>query len=100
MAVEFPSDGGKTEKQTFDGEFKRIPQSRMTELREKISGSDITDVELAREVLVGWAGVNDGNGDAVPYSEGARDQLLDVPLVAAAVVMAWMNSLTGAKRKN
>jgi len=100
VAVEFPVDGGKSEKQTFDAEFKRVPQSRMAEIKAKIESGDITDIDLAREVLTGWAGVTDANGDAVPFAEGTRDQLLDVPLVASAVVMAWMNSLTGAKRKN
>jgi len=100
IAVEFPIDGGKTDRQTFDGEFRRMSQSRINEIRDRIEKSEITDVELATEVLAGWNGVNDGNGDAVPFSEGARDQLLDVPLVAAAIVMAWLQSLTGAKRKN
>lgn len=100
VTVEFPTDGGKTEKQTFDAEFKRVPQSRMTEIRAKIESGDITDIELATEVLAGWAGITDDRGEAVPYSEGAREQLLDVPLVASSVVFAWMQSLTGAKRKN
>ena len=51
-------------------------------------------------MLVGWDGVNDDSGDAVPFSERSRDQLLDVPLVASAVVLAWLGSLTGIKRKN
>lgn len=100
VTVEFPVDGGKTDKQTFDGEFKRMTQTRINELRAVIERGEITDTELAREVLAGWEGVNDANGDAVPFTERSRDQLLDVPLVAAAVVLAWLGSLTGAKRKN
>lgn len=100
VTVEFPVDGGKTDKQTFDAEFRRLSQSRINSIRERIEKSDITDSELAAEVLCGWGGVQDGSGDDVPFSERARDQLLDVPLVAAAVVMAWLSSLTGGKRKN
>lgn len=100
VTVEFPVDGGKVEKQTFDAEFKRIPQTRINEIHEVVQKGQTSDPELAREVLIGWSGVNDGNGEAVPFSEGMRDQLLDIPLVAAAVVMAWLNSLSGAKRKN
>jgi hypothetical protein len=100
VAVEFPIDGGKTDKQTFDAEFKRIAQSRMAEIRDAITKGEVSDTDLAVEVLVGWSGVTDDRGEAVPYSEAARDQLLDVPLVSSAIVMAWMNSLTGAKRKN
>jgi hypothetical protein len=100
VTVEFPIDGGKTERQTFDAEFRRVPQSRMAELRKMIEAGEITDLDICAEVLAGWSGITDDRGEAVPYSEGARDTLLDVPLVAAAVVMAWMASLTGAKRKN
>lgn len=100
VTVEFPVDGGKTERQTFDAEFKRISQTRINEIRTAIANEATTDTDLSREVLVGWEGVTDGNGDAVPFTERARDQLLDVPLVSAAVVMAWLGSLTGVKRKN
>lgn len=100
VAVEFPTDGGKTEKQTFDAEFRRMTNTRINEIRSRIEKGEVTDTELACEVLVGWEGVNDGNGEAVPFTERSRDQLLDVPLVAAAVVMAWLGSLTGIKRKN
>jgi hypothetical protein len=100
VSVDFPVDGGKTDRQTFDAEFKRMSQTRINEIRGLIERNEITDTELASEVLTGWSGVNDGNGDAVPFSEGARNQLLDVPLVASAVVMAWLGSRTGVKRKN
>lgn len=99
VTVEFPSDGGRVEKATFDVEFKRLSQTRLNEITEAIGKSTITDGDLAREVIVGWSGITDENG-AVPYSEAARDQLLDIPLVAGAIVMAMFNSITGAKRKN
>lgn len=100
VEVNFPTDGGRTQKQTFDAEFCRVSQSRINEIRSLIEKNEITDVELAREVLVGWSGVNDDNGEDVPFSERARDQILDVALVPGAVVMAWFTSLSGVKRKN
>lgn len=99
VTVELPTDNGRFEKSTFDAKFKRLTQSRMDELRKGITAGDITDSDLAREVLVGWSGVVDEGGE-IPYSEAARDRLLDIPTVCAAVVMALMGSLTGARRKN
>ena len=58
------------------------------------------DQEIASEILVGWAGVNDGDGEAIPFSEKAKAELLDVPTVTAAIVTAYFSSLQGAKRKN
>lgn len=97
--IEFPADGGRTEKAQFDIEFKRLNQTRLNEIRDAIEKGTITDLDLAREVIVSWKGITDESGE-VPYSETAREQLLEVPRVATAVVVALFESLSGAKRKN
>lgn len=99
VSVEFPTDKGRVEKAQFDIEFKRLSQSRLNEIRDSIEKGTTTDIELAREVIMGWDGITDENGP-VPYSESAREQLLDVPLVASAIIMALFSSIAGAKRKN
>ena len=99
VTLELPADGGKTEKATFDAEFKRLTQTRVEEIRHSVERGEMRDIDLAREVMTGWAGVVDADGP-VPYSEKARDQLLDIPQVASAVVMALLGSISGAKRKN
>lgn len=99
VSVEFPADGGKVEKATFDAEFKRLTQSRVDEIRLAVERNDMRDIDLAREALVGWSGIVDANG-AVPFSESARDQLLEIPMLATSIVVALLNSLAGARRKN
>ena len=99
VTVDLPTDGGKTEKATFDAEFRRLTQTRVDEIRQAVERGEMRDSDLAREALVGWAGVVDADGQ-VPYSEKARDQLLDIPMVSTAIVMALLGSLNGAKRKN
>ena len=99
VAVHFPVDGGRTEKSTFDCTFKRLSQTRIQEIRTAIEKAEITDVELAREVMLDWSGVSNEDGE-VPFSESARDEMLDIPMVAGAVVMALFESISGAKRKN
>jgi hypothetical protein len=99
VAVELPTDGGRTEKATFDAKFKRLTQSRIDEIRKAVESGEMRDADLAREAMVGWSGVVDGNGE-VPYSEAARDQLLEIPMVSTAIVMALLGSISGAKRKN
>lgn len=99
VAIQFPADGGRTEKATFDVRLKRINQTRIQEIRTAIEKGEITDVDLAREVIVGWAGVMGDDGE-IPYSESARDTLLEVPMVASAVVVSLFESISGAKRKN
>lgn len=99
VSVSIPTDMGQFEKQTFDGEFKRLSDSRLKEVRTKVEADEMTDADFAREVMVGWKGVTDGEAE-VPFSQSALDQLLDIPGVAAAIVMAVVESLSGLKRKN
>ena len=97
VKFEVPGDAGKFETQTFDAVFKRMPQSQMDEM---IAGSEgAKDSDIARQILVGWSGITDGETD-VPFSESMRDKLLDVPGVGTAIVAAFLSSLQGAKRKN
>lgn len=99
VTVETPSDGSVHKKETFDAEFKRLPQSRITELVEGF-GDNLKDIDIAREVLVGWAGINDAEGNEVPFTDAMKVRLLDIPAVATSIVTAYIDSITGAKRKN
>ena len=99
VTVETPTDGGRTEKSTFDAKFKRLNQTRIDEIKKSVEAGEMRDADLAREVLIGWSGITDEGGE-VPFSDGAREKLLEVPMLATAIVMALLNSISGAKRKN
>jgi hypothetical protein len=100
VSVEFPVDGGKFDKEVFDAEFKRLPQDRLREIGEKIEAGSILDTELLDQVLTGWSGILDETGNEVPFSEASRQKILNIPLVASAIVAAWLESLAKGKRKN
>lgn len=109
ITLVLPVDGGRREKHTFDGEFKRLPQTRINEIirlarameRGRLEeGEELQDQDAAREVLVGWSGVVDDDGKEIKFSEASLSQLLEIPTVAAQVVRAWFDSIEVAKRKN
>lgn len=100
VVVEFPISGGRFDKQTFDVEFKRLAQARIREIWDAIQTGEMTDDDLCNEVVVGWAGVQDGKGNEVPFSEKAKADLLNISLVSSSIVAAWLDSLAKAKRKN
>ena len=100
VTVEVPVDYGKHDKQKFDGEFKRITQSRIKELIELVASGDLSDVDVVKEVLVGWEGIEDDQGNELKFSQSKLKQLLEVPMVATAIGTAFFESYTGAKRKN
>lgn len=99
VSIDQPADGGRHEKSTFDIEFKRISQSRIDELVEGGQTGAITDRQTCEELVIGWKGVTDGN-DEIPFSQKSLAMLLDIPGVSREIVMAWVDSLSGAKRKN
>ena len=105
VSFDIPADGGRHEKQTFDGEFKRMPQSRVGPMVAELQQiEDLADLEriteIAKEVLIGWSGIIDDDGKEIPYSEKALAQLLEVPLLAVSIIKSYMDSIKGAKRKN
>lgn len=104
-----PVDGGRREKHTFEGEFRRLPQTRINEIvrqarameRGRINEDEVLeDQDAAKEILVGWSGVVDDDGAEMPFTDKLLDQLLEIPTVAGQIVRAWFESLEVAKRKN
>ena len=71
VTVEYPSDGGHFEKQSFDVVFKRLGRSKFSELVDK------GDIELLEAVLESWEGIEDEDGKPVPCAR--RRQLYPVP---------------------
>jgi hypothetical protein len=112
VSIKLPANGGKRERQTFDAEFKRLAQSRINEIQREVQlrikaterGEDVpdgvSDQSIADEILVGWDGIIDGDGEPVPFSNTVKAQLLDVPMMAGSLVAAYFESLVEQKRKN
>ena len=111
VSFKLPTDGGKREKQSFEAEFKRLPQSRIMEIQtqaqrlikaaedgEQVEG--ISDLSVADEVLVGWSGIIDEDGEEVPFSKANKAALLEVPMLAASLIQSYFESLVEEKRKN
>jgi hypothetical protein len=107
-----PTDGGKYDKQSFDAEFKRLPQTRINEIQAEVQArikaaergeafeSDISDISIADEVLAGWAGVVDDEGEEVAFTAASKAQLLNIPGLAGSIIEAYFESVSGRKAKN
>ena len=94
--------------------FAFLPQDRIDELILKSARrtallergeddpelQDITALNMASEVLVGWDDVTDDDGDPVEFTRAAADRWLRIQGVAASVHQAWQESLQGARRGN
>lgn len=84
--------------------FAALPQPEIDRMRgQGLQPGDAmpTELEAAQRVVRGWRHLPDENGNAVPYSEAARDQLLAVPAVRTCILATFMAASSGmAARKN
>lgn len=94
------ADGTGHDEQTFDVEFKRIPQDAITAMLRRAADERLSDVQLAAEIMVGWKGVVDREKAPIPYSEGARDRALSVPGLGSAVMTSFFDAHAKAVEKN
>jgi len=100
VKIDIPVDGGKYEKHTFDAEFKRVTQTRIRQIGEQIENNEITEADLLNEVLLGWEGINDEDGNAIKFSQKSLADLVDIPMLATSISKSFFDSIAGAKRKN
>ena len=94
VTVQIPVDGGKFKKETFTAVFKKMSRSTFADLAEQ------SEEALISEILGGWEGVKDEDGDEVPYSKAAQADLCDDPYVLRGLIDAYSESLGGAPAKN
>jgi hypothetical protein len=103
-----------SESYSFTADFKFLDQERIDYLLVASAkrsallkrGEDDPELEgvnhrtIAAEVLAGWAGVTDDDGEAIDFTATSADKILRIQGVAKAVCDAWAESLEGAKRGN
>lgn len=100
VTVQIASSGGKFDKFTFDLTFKRVTQSRLKDILGAEDMKTLSDAEFCKEIVLGWKGVVDENHAEIPFSMEALDKLLEIPMVAKAIVTAYLESVAGSKPKN
>ena len=95
-----PADGGKVEKKSFEVTYKRLPQSKLKKVLDEVEESKVTDIDFCKDVVIGWKGIQDEDGNELQFSESSLESLLDYPMLAKTLVLTYIESLSGAKAKN
>lgn len=96
VKVQIPTDTGPLEA-SFKARFKALTISAAEAF--DLNSVQGTNVWL-REILIGWEGVVDEDGNPAPFDDGVRDQLLDLPWNRMAIIQAYNGAMLGAKRGN
>ena len=86
--INFPSDLKKLKK----SELKVLSEEVRKEMIKMVEEKQIDDIEVAKEVLLGWEDLVDAEGQEVPFNKNTLNQLLEVRGFATAVGFAFMES--------
>lgn len=113
---EYPVDGNRFRRQTFEVIFKRLDQSRIEEIviaqremQRAVEEGAENSLELlaqgrehAAEVMAGWSGVKETEDapDDLPFTAKNLKAFLEVPGIANAVLKAYGESLQLSKQGN
>lgn len=89
-------EAGKSEKQEFLAQFKRLETTEVKALSE--SGKN--DSEMVRDVLQGWTAKDLVTGEDVPFTPEILDQLLKQPSVAGTIILRFFETVGAARTKN
>lgn len=94
------SENGTHQAVEFTAQYRRLTQPEIEALINRAAGEKKSDSDIARDILVGWEGVADGDGKAVPFNRASLDRALAVPGFGSGVVKAFFESLSQAASKN
>lgn len=94
VTIPVPNEKGGLEVRLKGVVVQPATNSELKELRE---GDDIATV---RKQLLGWEMVDDDTKQPVPYSEEAREAVLEVAAAPYHIALAFYRASSGAKAKN
>ena len=83
---------GEVSQEIFTAHFKNISQSRFKEMIKMVEEKQLEDVDVAKEVLMGWEEMENEDGTDVEFNKANLNKALDVMGFATAVGFAFMES--------
>lgn len=96
---EWTAENGARQRATFDARCKRMSVDEVQELQERIRSQQLDDRTVAREVVVGWRGIEGEDGGEAPFTPENFERLLNLG-VGSAIVMTFFTTYPKARQKN
>lgn len=100
VSLRLPTEDAKSKTVGFEAEFKRLSATEHTALMKRAKVEELSDADVAREIVVGWRQVRSASGDELPFSKEALERLLDVQGAGTAICAAYVASVSQAAGKN
>lgn len=83
---------GKLETRVFDARFRRFSQQEGEALVREAESARVTDQQVVDRALIGWRGLQDGDGNDLPYTPENVATVLSVAGLRAALVTSFLES--------
>lgn len=93
VKIQVPHNG-RFKEETFTAVFKKIARSAFNDLLEQ--GDDA----LVQDIVLGWKGIVDEDGEQIEFSEETLREFADDPFFLRGLINSFTESLTGAQAKN
>ena len=91
---------GEVSQEIFTAHFKNISQSRFKEMIKMVEDKQIDDIDVTKEILVGWEDMESADGTQVEFNKSNLSKLCEVRGFATAVGFAFMESCKLRFEKN
>ncbi len=95
-----PADGGLAHVQAFEAQYRQLDQDEMDALQQRARAENLADTDLAREVVLGFRQVADGQGADVPCTPDSLAALLRMPGMGTTLWFTYAKSRTEAALGN
>lgn len=100
VTVDFPISHNKSEKKSFTAIFKRCTQAELEDYDEKLKSEELGDREFVHEILQGWDGVADENGNQIDFAPESLDMLLQMHPAQPTIIRTFFATVGKGARKN
>lgn len=92
VSVNVPVEAG-VEPMSFTARLLVLPETERREIADD-------PVAALRRVWLGWDGIEDPDGRPIPFSETARDELLEYDYIVLGLSQAYARATAGIEKKN
>lgn len=99
VEFEWTTEKGAREIVKFRVRCKRLALDAITALQQRIRDESLLDDAVAREIVVGWDGIADEDGNVAAFNEESFARFLQLG-TAGAIVVAYFNAYPRARVKN
>lgn len=95
---------GVREEHRFTAHFRYLDMAERKAFIERLADADgsLDDIDVARELMVGWDDVKQPDGKPLAFSDTALETLMNIPYARDAIVNVVMRDVLGGAfvRKN